>query len=57
MRQLTSAPVLVRLIERTIDRNGQLLLTPEIELEGWSTSLPEADYDNATILKLYRQTT
>jgi hypothetical protein len=46
--------LVVQLIERTIDRNGQLLLTPEIELEGWTTSLPEADYDNATILKLYR---
>jgi len=46
--------LVVQLIERTIDRNGQLLLTPEIELEGWGTSLPEADYENATILKLYR---
>ncbi len=28
--------LVVRLIERTIDRKGQLLLTPEIELEGWT---------------------
>ncbi len=46
--------LVVRIIERTIDRNGQMLLTPEIELEGWTTSLPEADYDDATILQLYR---
>ena len=45
---------MVRLIERTIDRKGQLLLTPEIELEGWTTPLPESDYDEATVLKLYR---
>jgi hypothetical protein len=29
----------MRLTERTIDKKGQLLLTPEIELEGWWTSL------------------
>lgn len=29
----------MRLVERTIDKKGQLLLTPEIELEGWWTSL------------------
>lgn len=29
----------MRVTERTIDKEGQLLLTPEIELEGWWTSL------------------
>lgn len=29
----------VRVIERTIDKKGQILLEPEIELEGWWTSL------------------
>ena len=29
----------VRVIERTIDKNGQMLLEPDIKLEGWWTSL------------------
>jgi hypothetical protein len=29
----------IRVIERTIDKKGQLLLEPDIELEGWWTSL------------------
>lgn len=29
----------VRVIERTIDKKGQMLLEPDIELEGWWTSL------------------
>lgn len=40
----------IRVIERTIDKKGQLLLTPEIELEGWWTSLKLADQE---IIKLY----
>jgi hypothetical protein len=31
----------MRIVERTINRHGQVLLTPEIELEGWWTSLEE----------------
>jgi hypothetical protein len=30
---------IVRVIERTIDKKGQYLLEPDIELEGWWTSL------------------
>lgn len=39
------------MIERTIDKRGQLMLTPDIELEGWWTSLylPEKE-----IIKLYQ---
>ncbi len=35
----------MRVVERTIDRRGQRLLTPEIETEGWWTTLdlPEKD--------------
>jgi len=35
----------MRAVERTIDRRGQRLLTPEIEIEGWWTTLdlPEKD--------------
>lgn len=29
----------IHLIERTIDRHGQILLMPELEIEGWLTSL------------------
>lgn len=33
--------LVVRLIERTIDKKGQMLLLPEVQLEGWWTSLNE----------------
>ena len=39
------------LIERTIDRHGQALLMPDIEIEGWLTSL---DLPVADIVKLYQ---
>jgi hypothetical protein len=32
----------MRVVERTIDKHGQALLVPEIEIEGWWTSLPLA---------------
>ena len=41
----------MRVIERRIDRNGQHLLVPEVEVEGWWTSLEHAD---AEIIALYR---
>jgi hypothetical protein len=37
-RELTCRRV-IRVTERTIDKKGQLLLEPDIELEGWWTSL------------------
>lgn len=40
----------MRLVERTIDKHGQVLLTPEIELEGWWTSLVVNEED---IVQLY----
>lgn len=40
----------MRLTERTIDRKGQLLLTPEIDLEGWWTSL---SIDEPGVIELY----
>ena len=40
----------MRLVERTIDKKGQILLTPEIELEGWWTSLLVSD---KKIVQLY----
>lgn len=41
----------IRVIERTIDKKGQLLLNPDIELEGWWTSLSLADQK---IIELYQ---
>ncbi len=43
---------IVRVTERTIDRNGQFLLTPEIVLEGWWTNLA---MDPKDVIELYRQ--
>jgi len=40
----------MRVIERTIDKRGQHLLVPEIEIEGWWTSL---ELDEETIIALY----
>ena len=40
----------MRVIERTIDKRGQQLLVPEIDIEGWWTSL---EYDEETIIALY----
>ncbi|MFQ5574247.1 MAG: IS1380 family transposase [Terriglobia bacterium] len=40
----------MRLVERTIDKKGQLLLTPKIELEGWWTSL---SIDEPEVIQLY----
>ena len=42
---------IVRVIERTTDRHGQLLLTPDITLEGWWTDL---DMDPEQVIALYR---
>ena len=42
-----------RLTERTIDKHGTPLLIPEYILEGWTTTLPKADFDEAAIIALY----
>lgn len=41
----------IRVVERTIDKNGQHLLEPDIELEGWWTSLK---HPAETIISLYQ---
>jgi hypothetical protein len=41
----------VHVIERTIDRTGQVLLIPDIEVEGWLTSL---DLPIEQIVRLYQ---
>ena len=43
----------LRLIERTIDKQGQVLIVPEHTLEGWTTSLPQAQFSGQDIIALY----
>ena len=43
----------VRLIERTVDVRGQVLLVPELTLEGWTTSLGAAQFKPADVIALY----
>jgi hypothetical protein len=43
--------LVVRVTERTIDKRGQQLLVPEIDLEGWWTSLSEP---MAEVIDLYK---
>ncbi len=40
----------MRVVERTIDKHGQQLLVPDIEIEGWWTSL---ERDPSQIIRLY----
>ncbi len=42
----------LRLIERRIDKHGQVLIVPELTLEGWTTSLP-AKFSAQEIIALY----
>ncbi len=44
----------MQMTERTMTPQGQWLLMPDIEIEGWWTSLPTTDYDDASIIALYR---
>jgi hypothetical protein len=44
---------ILRLTERSIDRRGQQLLVPEVELEGWTTSLGAGQFDADKIMALY----
>jgi hypothetical protein len=43
----------LRLIERSIDAKGQRLIAPDIKLDGWTTSLPAAQFDAQQIIALY----
>ena len=42
----------LRLIERSIDKHGQVLIVPELTREGWTTSLP-ASFDARNIIAPY----
>jgi hypothetical protein len=43
----------LRLIERTVDAKGQILLVPDLTLEGWTTSLRKTRFKPAEIIALY----
>ncbi len=43
----------LRLVERDVDRSGQQLIVPEVELEGWTTSLIGEQYSADKIMALY----
>ena len=43
--------LVIRVIERTINKHGQMLLLPDVELEGWWTSLEEPE---ETVIERYR---
>lgn len=46
--------LVVQVTVRTTTKHGQILLLPDLELEGWTTSLNEKDYTDEKILQLYR---
>ena len=50
-KQKQTLRLVVRVTERTIDKKGQCLLTPEITLEGWWTSLELGEQE---VIELYR---
>ena len=43
----------VRVIERTIDKHGNRLLVPDIEIEGWWTTLGECECSDDKVIALY----
>ncbi len=43
----------MRLVERTIDKTGQVLLVPEIEVEGWWTTLGHEQASDEAVVALY----
>jgi Transposase DDE domain group 1 len=43
----------LRLTERTIDAQGQLLIEPKLTLDGWSTSLSAKQFDAKAVIALY----
>lgn len=43
----------LRITERSIDRHGQILISPELTLEGWTTSLSAPQFSADSIIALY----
>ena len=44
----------MRVVERTLDKHGQALLIPDIEIEGWWTTLNSVAHNDEIIMALYR---
>lgn len=42
-----------RLTERTLDKEGQVMLMPHYTLDGWTTTLPVAAFDESAVLALH----
>ena len=42
-----------RLTERTLDKDGQVMLMAHYTLDGWTTTLPVAAFDESAVLALY----
>ena len=51
--QANPARRIFRLIERTIDKHGHVLLLPDYELEGWTTTLPQS-FTMQDVIDLYK---
>jgi len=45
----------LQLTERTIDKHGQVLIEPQLTLQGWTTSLPSEQFSAAAIIALYAE--
>jgi len=43
----------LRITERSIDKHGQILIAPELALEGWTTSLSASQFSADNIIALY----
>lgn len=46
--------LIVKVTVRTSDPSGQMLLEPEVSIEGWLTSLPEHLADDQAVIDLYK---
>ena len=44
---------ILRITERSIDKHGQILIAPELALEGWTTSLSAPQFSAQDIIALY----
>jgi len=47
--------VVFEVTERTIDKHGQRLLVPDVEIQTWWTSLPPTKVDAEAVIELYHQ--
>jgi len=48
-----SCRMVVKVVQRTQDKNGSPLLFPDIEVEGWLTDLSQSEFDDQAVISLY----